>query len=140
MWNTTCTYQYRLDFISVGRNSIFDLVWVIIPLCSEYGDDAREKAICLRQPSGKKAPAKGGQGRAPVASKGLNRRSSRCGNCNTYIFIDIYQLLFITCRKENNDVFDELTAALEACLDCEGLDFTAEHDAEVALRKAGRRV
>ena len=40
-------------------------------------------------------------------------------------------------KKENNDVFDELTAALEACLDCERLDFTAEHDAEVALRKAG---
>jgi hypothetical protein len=42
-------------------------------------------------------------------------------------------------KKENDDVFDELTAALEACLDCDGLDFTAEHAAEVALRKAGKR-
>jgi hypothetical protein len=41
-------------------------------------------------------------------------------------------------RKSNEEVREELVAALEACLDCDGLDFTAEHDAEVALRKAGK--
>jgi hypothetical protein len=40
--------------------------------------------------------------------------------------------------KDNEDVRAELIAALETCLDCEGLDFAAEHDAEVALRKAGK--
>ena len=41
--------------------------------------------------------------------------------------------------KDNEDVRAELVAALETCLECEGLDFAAEHDAEVALRKAGSR-
>ena len=29
----------------------------------------------------------------------------------------------------------EMAAAIDACLDCDGLDFTAEHDGEVTLAK-----
>jgi hypothetical protein len=43
----TCTYQNRLDFISVGLNSIFGLVWVTLAVCSECAYDASEKILCL---------------------------------------------------------------------------------------------
>lgn len=42
-------------------------------------------------------------------------------------------------RKEQNDVFDELVAALKLCLECDGLSWEAEHDAEIALRRAGEK-
>jgi hypothetical protein len=38
---------------------------------------------------------------------------------------------------ENREkLIDEMRAALEICLECEGLNWAAEHDAEIALRLA----
>lgn len=36
-------------------------------------------------------------------------------------------------------LINEMEAALEICLECEGLNWSAEHDAEVALRHAKSR-
>jgi hypothetical protein len=43
-------------------------------------------------------------------------------------------------RAVNNEetyrrVLDDMAGALEACLNCNGLDFTAEHDSEIALAR-----
>jgi hypothetical protein len=37
--------------------------------------------------------------------------------------------------ERSRSLLAEMAAALEACLDCSGLDFTAEHDGEVTLKK-----
>jgi hypothetical protein len=36
-------------------------------------------------------------------------------------------------------LIEEMTAALEICLECETLDWAAEHDAEIVLRRAKGR-
>jgi hypothetical protein len=41
--------------------------------------------------------------------------------------------------KESEKVITELMAALDTCLDCDGLDWAAEHDAEIALERADER-
>lgn len=38
--------------------------------------------------------------------------------------------------EKTQHLINEMTAALENCLECEGLNWSAEHDAEVALRRA----
>lgn len=37
-------------------------------------------------------------------------------------------------------LIDEMEAALDICLACEGLDWAAEHDAEIALRHSRQRI
>lgn len=40
---------------------------------------------------------------------------------------------------KRESLIDEMEAALEICLECEGLTWSAEHDAEIALRHARLR-
>jgi hypothetical protein len=50
---------------------------------------------------------------------------------------------FIATAVNNFDkrehLIEEMQAALEICLECDGLDWAAEHDADAALRRAGNR-
>lgn len=50
---------------------------------------------------------------------------------------------FITQAVNNFDkreqLINEMQAALEICLECDGLNWAAEHDADVALRRANSR-
>jgi hypothetical protein len=41
-------------------------------------------------------------------------------------------------KREN--LIDEMASALELCLECGGLNWAAEHDAEISLRRARSRV
>lgn len=41
--------------------------------------------------------------------------------------------------KESEKVITELMGALETCLDCDGLNWAAEHDAEIVLERADQR-
>ena len=43
-------------------------------------------------------------------------------------------------NEKNEEVITELVGALETCLECDGkLDFSAEQEADAALRRAGER-